>query len=88
MAGCEELRNLLELEMIPDLEEAIDELFEVVADAKRADDASKEEYAQLQELRTALTELLHDLEAGEVEPDECVELYAELSSLTDEEEED
>jgi hypothetical protein len=81
MADCEELKRLLELELIPDLEEAIDELFETVADAKRADEAAKEEYGELQELRTAFIDLLHDLEAGEVNEEECEELYRELSDM-------
>jgi hypothetical protein len=87
MADCEALKRLLELELIPDLEEAIDELFETVADAKRADDAVKEEYGELQELRSAFIDLLHDLEAGEVNEEECMEIYEELSDMASDGEE-
>ena len=81
MATCEELKELLEIEVIPDVEEAIDELFEIVADAKNADENAKAEYAELQELRTAFTELLHDLAEGDVSEDECAEIYRELEEM-------
>ncbi len=81
MATCEELKTLLEIEVIPDIEEAIDELFEIVADAKNADERAKTEYAELQELRTAFTELLHDLAEGEVDEKECDEIFKELEEM-------
>ncbi|WP_201352712.1 hypothetical protein [Hydrogenimonas urashimensis] len=81
MANCEELKALLELEMIPDIEDAIDDFFEIVADAKNADEAAKAEYAELQELRAALTELLHDIEEGDVSDEECVEIFTELEKM-------
>ena len=81
MATCEELRELLEIEVIPDVEEAIDELFEIVADAKNADDEAKAEYAELQELRAAFTELLNDLVEGDVSEEECAEIYEELEEM-------
>ncbi len=87
MAGCEELKELLEIEVIPDIEEVIDELFEQIANEKRADDAIKEEYAQLQEMRAAFVELLHDLEEGDVGEDECAEIYAELEEMIESSEE-
>ncbi|WP_300367325.1 hypothetical protein [Hydrogenimonas sp.] len=81
MATCDELKELLEIEVIPDVEEAIDELFEIIADAKNADEAAKTEYAELQELRTAFTDLLHDLEAGEVGEEECADIFKELEEM-------
>ena len=81
MAGCEELKEMLEIEVIPDIEEVIDELFEQIVEAKHADDALKSEHAELQELRAAFLELLHDLEAGEVSEEECGEISAELEEM-------
>ncbi|WP_457598712.1 hypothetical protein [Hydrogenimonas sp.] len=86
MAGCEDLKELLEIEVIPDVEEMIDELFEVVADAKVADEASKTEYAELQELRASFLELLSDLEDGEVSEEECAQIYKELVEMIESEE--
>jgi len=87
MSGCEKLKVLLGEELIPDLEEAIDELFEAIVDAKHADEEAKNESAELQELRTALLDLLQDLEAGEVNEEECRELYEELRQMSDDAEE-
>jgi len=81
MAGCEALKELLEIEVIPDMEMVIDELFEEVADAKRADEAVKEEYTQLQEMRAAFVELLHDLEEGDVSEEECAQIFSELEEI-------
>ena len=81
MATCEELKTLLEIEVIPDIEEAIDELFEIIADAKNADETAKTEYAELQELRAEFTSLLHDLEEGEVDEKECDEIFKELEEM-------
>ncbi len=83
MAGCEELRHLLAEALLPDLEEAIDDLFETIADAKNADERAKEEYRELQELKTALEELLEDLHEGEVDEAECAELFEELRAMVE-----
>ncbi|WP_353662112.1 hypothetical protein [Hydrogenimonas sp. SS33] len=84
MAGCNELKELIELELLPDLEEAIDELFEAVADAKNADEEAKAEYAEMQELRAAFQALLNDLNEGELNEEECTELHDELEKMIEE----
>ncbi len=85
MSGCEELKRLLAEALLPDLEAAIDDLFETIADAKNADEAAKKEYAELQELKAALHELLEDLNEGDVEEAECLELFEELREMVEEE---
>ena len=88
MQACKELQILLEATLLPDLEGAIDELFEEIAGAKKADTEAKESYAQMQELRTALQELLRDLQEGELSEEECREIQDELSDLIEEDESD
>ncbi len=88
MAGCEELKELLEIEVIPDIEEVIDELFEEIADAKKADEAVKKEYAELQEMWAAFVELLHDLEEGDVSEEECAQIFTELEEMIESSEEE
>ena len=83
MAGCEALKELLELAVLPDIEEAIDELFEGVADAKKADEDVKREYAELQELKEAFTALLEDMAEGELDDEECGQIYRELEEMMD-----
>ena len=53
MTSAEKLKNLLELEIMPDLEVAIDELF---ADIDKAKSASKEQKDDLEEMREMRTE--------------------------------
>ena len=88
MNACKELQILLEATLLPDLETAIDELFEEIAGAKKADAEAKESYAQMQELRTALQELLRDLHEGELGEEECREITRELEELIEEDESD
>ena len=49
MTSAEKLKNLLELEIIPDLEVAIDELFSAIDKAKSASKEQKEEYHKARE---------------------------------------
>ena len=83
MSGCDELKRLLSEALLPDLEAAIDDLFETIADAKNADETAKSEYAELQELKAALHELLEDLNEGEVDEAECAELFEELRAMVE-----
>ena len=84
MQACKDLQILLEATLLPDLETAIDELFEEIAGAKKADREARESYAQMQELRTALQELLRDLHEGELGEEECREIAQELEELIEE----
>jgi ribosome maturation factor RimP len=83
MATCDALKTLLEDVVIPDIEEEIDGLFEQIAKEKRADPNKKEEFEHLQELRSSFLELLQDLEEGDVDVDECDEIYRELKEMVD-----
>ena len=52
MTNADKLKNLLELELIPDLEAAIDELFSTIDKAKMASIAQKEDLEEMREMRT------------------------------------
>jgi len=87
MQNSEKLKNLLELEVIPDLESVIDELFEIIDKTKKASSEQKEELEVLQEMRTDCFAILEDLSRDELEEDEIDELLEELMKLKTEEEE-
>ena len=87
MQNSEKLKNLLELEVIPDLETVIDELFEIIDKTKKASTEQKEELEVLQEMRTDCFAILEDLSRDELEEDEIDELLEELMELKTEEEE-
>jgi hypothetical protein len=81
MKNSEKLKNLLEIEIIPDLEVAIDELFEIIDKTKKASASQKEELEILREMRTDCFAILEDLSRDELEDDEVNELLEELMEL-------
>jgi hypothetical protein len=74
----EKLKNLLENEILPDLEEAIDEMFAMVERDKTISLADREELEGLQEMHAECREILIEIEANEMEEDEAAEILSEL----------
>ena len=85
MQNSEKLKNLLELEILPDVEIAIDELFEVIDKTKNANALQKEELEELRDMRTECYAILEDLDRDEIEEVEIDELLEELMELKTEE---
>jgi uncharacterized protein YaaN involved in tellurite resistance len=91
MAYIAQLKHLIQSELIPDVEEHIDDIFESIASQK---DATIEERAQLddmQALRDEYKELLKEIQSGDIDEEEAEQLYTELTSMRegdDENEED
>ena len=81
MTNAEKLKNLLELEIIPDLEAAIDELFEAIDKSKSASKEQKEDLEEMREMRTECFAIVEELGRGELEEDEIDELLAELVEM-------
>jgi len=78
MNNIEKLKNLLYNEILPDLEEAIDDIFAMVERDKTISLADREELETLQEMHAECREILIEIEANEMEEDEAAELLAEL----------
>jgi hypothetical protein len=85
MTSAEKLKNLLELEVIPDLEVAIDELFEQIDKAKSASKEQKADLEELREMRTECFAIVEELNRNELDEDEVEELLAELVEMKTEE---
>ena len=84
MTSAEKLKNLLELEMLPDLEIAIDELFAAIDKAKSASKEQKDDLEEMREMRTECFAILEELGRNELEEDEIEELLEGLvESKTD-----
>ena len=83
MTSAEKLKNLLEV--IPDLEVAIDELFEQIDKAKSASKEQKEDLEELREMRTECFAIVEELKRDELDEDEIEELLAELIDMKTEE---
>jgi len=87
MSYTQKLEELVSKQVIPDIDDALDEIFEQIADEKNANDEQKEEIEELREFKSDLKDLLDDILSGEIEDDECEEIYNDILSAQQEEEE-
>jgi len=78
LKNTEKLKNLLISEIIPDLEEAIDELFSMIEKAKMASIADKEELQELQEMHSECKDIVSEIDSNEMSEDEAKEILEEL----------
>ena len=81
MNNSEKLKNFLIQEIIPDLEEAIDEMFSMIEKAKMASIADKEELQDLQEMHAECKEIVSEIEEGTMEDDEAGDILAEFVDM-------
>jgi len=81
MQITEKLKNLLTQEVIPDLEEAIDEMFAMIEKAKMASIADKEELKDLQEMHAECKDIVSEIDAGEMPHEEAEEIFNELMDV-------
>jgi cob(I)alamin adenosyltransferase len=85
MTNADKLKNLLELEIIPDLEVAIDELFAAIDKAKSASKEQKDDLEEMREMRTECFAIVEELGRNELDEEEVDELLAELVDMKTEE---
>ena len=83
---AKELAEMLKEEVIPEIEDYLDELFERIAGEKHASDEDRQEYDELRELRSSFAEMLKDAESGEMDDEECSELIDEIIAMREIEE--
>ncbi|NCB12127.1 MAG: hypothetical protein EOM78_10915 [Erysipelotrichia bacterium] len=83
----QELEKLIKDEVLLEIEDYIDELFEIIA-SKKEDENTKEELSQMQEMKKDFEEMLADLQNGEIDEDECKEIIDEINEMRREDLED
>lgn len=81
MAYIEQLKHLIENELIPDVEDHVDELFEGIASAKEATVDERTQLEDMQALRDEYKELLKELKSGDIDEEEAEQLYTELTAM-------
>lgn len=81
MAYIMQLKHLIQNELIPDVEDHIDDLFEGIASAKDATVQERAELEDIQALRDEYKELLKELNSGDIDEEEAEQLYTELTSM-------
>jgi len=84
MSNIEKLKELLENKILPDLEEVIDSIFQMIEREKAISLGEKEELKELQEMHKECRDILIEIEAGEMEEDEAKELLEELNEILSE----
>ncbi|WP_368031296.1 hypothetical protein [Arcobacter sp. s6] len=80
MSIQKELEDLIKNEVLVEIEDYIDELFEIVA-AKKEDAEIKEELKQMQEMKKEFEDMLVDLVHGDIDDEECEEIIAEINDM-------
>jgi len=81
MTKTEELIDLLNNDIVPEIEDVIDGLFELINDAKTATEEVKQELQELQELKTEFKVMLEEAMTGELEEDEAQEILDEIAEM-------
>ncbi|MDY0052621.1 MAG: hypothetical protein RBR65_08775 [Aliarcobacter sp.] len=87
MSIQKELEELIRNEVLIEIEDYIDELFEIIA-AKKEDDGIKEELIQMQEMKKDFEDMLVDLIHGDIDDEECKEIMEEINDMRKEEDEE
>jgi hypothetical protein len=81
MTNREKLKNLLENEVIPDLEVAIDELFAKIDKAKNASSEDKNDLEEMRDMRTECFAMVEEIKREEMDEEEATELLEELVDM-------
>ena len=87
MSIQKELEDLIKNEVLIEIEDYIDELFEIIA-SKKEDENTKEELTQMQEMKKDFEDMLVDLANGEIDDEEAQEIIDEINDMRKEEDED
>ena len=87
MTNTEDLIDLLQNDIIPEIEEVIDELFEMINSNKQASSRDKEELSELQELKRDFKIMLEEAMSGELDEEEAGEIIAEIDEMRSAEQE-
>jgi len=82
MSAKEKLKELLEKEIMPELEEVIDSIFQTIEREKTISLGEREELEELQEMHKECREILIEIESGEMDEDEAKELLDELIEIS------
>ena len=76
----EELEDLIKNDVLLEIEDYIDELFEIIA-AKKDNERTKEELKEMQDMKRDFEEMLQDLLNGEMDDEECKDIIDEINEM-------
>ena len=81
MSKQKELEELINNTVIPEINDYIDDLFEVIASKKDTPEI-KEELQHIQEMKTDFLAMLQELKDDEIDDEECDEIIADIKDMT------
>ena len=81
MNNSEKLKNFINLELLPDLEIAIDELFATIDKKKSATKDDRAELDELRDMRADCYAIIEDIDRGEIDDEEVDALLEELMDI-------
>ena len=80
MTQSQKLIQLLEKQVLPDTQDHLDYLFELVA-TKKADQEEIDELKEIQGMRTEFKTMLDDIKSGDMDQEEIEELVCEIEEM-------
>lgn len=80
MSIQKELEDLIKNEVLEEIEDYIDDIFEIIA-AKKETPELKEELVHMQDMKRDFEEILKELENGEIDDEEAQEIYDEIVEM-------
>ncbi len=80
------LEKLLEEEILPEIEDHIDDLFEMIAQSKDVAAQDREALDDARVLRDDFKAMLEELRSGDLDEEECQEIIEELNDMRQDEE--
>lgn len=88
MKPSEVLEKMLKEEILPEIEEHIDDLFEMIAASKTVAEEDKAALEEARELREEFLVMLGELENGDLDEEECEGIIEELNEMREDDEEE
>jgi len=75
------LKQLLKDEVLPDIENTIDNIYEQIAKQKNTSDEINKELEQLHEMRDEFKNILQEIDDNKLQNQECEELYEGINAM-------
>lgn len=88
MKPSEVLEKMLKEEILPEIEEHIDDLFEMIAASKTVAEEDKAALEEARELREEFLVMLGELENGDLDEEECEGIIEELNEMREDDDEE
>jgi CHASE3 domain sensor protein len=80
MSNVEELKALITEDVIPDIEDYMDELFALIADNQATAD-DREALDEMRELKVEFETILKEIAAGEIDEEEALGIIEEIEDM-------